>query len=143
MKEVNKELMLQVAKHIRANAMNFNMNVLAKENECETIACIAGWTILLKDVDSLDNLIEEHQGLKSPKIGWEQKARELLGLEKNQADHLFFHSHWPDKYKDRYRLAWTYRDTAFIAADLLEDIANGVIVLSNDPILHITPFVSN
>lgn len=82
---------------------------------CGTIACIGGWAYIL--------------GHSSPKRQMNpynllEKARKLLGLDKNQSGVLFCGSgnDWPTKFKQRFEKVKTPTAKAKVAADFLDEV---------------------
>jgi hypothetical protein len=76
--------------------------------KCGTVACIAGWMVLLAD--------GKKSYLTAPEI--QARAEEILGKD---ADRRLFGTHaWPDNFKDRYDNAKTRRGKALAAAARIE-----------------------
>jgi hypothetical protein len=60
---------------------------------CGTVACIAGWTTIVGD--NLDP--QKAVGFEAP-----YRAKELLEIDHEQADRLFYVSNWPEELADAY-----------------------------------------
>jgi len=71
---VNLELFDQVLAHIEAHPEQWDQSVWLAENECGTVGCFAGWTVILGG--GARNHVE-------------QSAADLLGVDDVTADALF------------------------------------------------------
>jgi hypothetical protein len=106
---INVELLRRVKAHILAEPSRFDMGEFIIEGDaartfavkfdrpappCGTIACIAGWAVLLSDDDPPSDAEEI-----------ELRANALLGLTPEMGDRLFFTTEWPERFKQSYREA--------------------------------------
>ena len=66
---------------------------------CNTVGCIAGWTILngLKDPARAARRMREKLGFE----GYAYAARIKLGLLASESDRLFFPRNWPERFERR------------------------------------------
>lgn len=90
----------RVADHIEANPSVLDMSIYVEFGRgCGTVGCIAGWAVLLSDgpdAVKLGDPYEEDDGywVRHPATGEpvsiEERAAELLGLNKMQADYWFY-----------------------------------------------------
>lgn len=133
---MNKELLLKVKAHILEEPRRLNMSEwkqtakpglevkagyeagkqwaadvyvkLTKKTAppCNTVACIAGWTVLLGDPGATYDVIN---------VGY--KASQLLGLD---SDILFFPKNWPEPFKSTYPKCKTSRDRARLVAKVID-----------------------
>lgn len=84
---------------------------------CGTVACFAGWAILLKlkpevtQVRSVPFFVDEDP---------QESAERYLRLSREQSDKLFFTDNWPKRFSNRYRLADTPQKRAAIAAKRID-----------------------
>lgn len=87
-------LLRKVQKRILNNPKQVNMSFFCSEDNCGTIACIAGWIIIEsgftpEQVKSLGQIYYEKQNA----VG---KASELLGIPSSDVRRLFYSEHWPN-----------------------------------------------
>jgi hypothetical protein len=101
---------------------------------CNTVGCIAGWTAIHGMADSAlpkvtFNGIEMVDVTEIPDV--ELEARELLGLEKDQAQALFYlpnwlvvehgdYKAWPKKFADAYAKAKTAKQRAKVTCERID-----------------------
>lgn len=85
---------------------------------CNTVGCIAGWATMLsiKDMTQL---------LQFGVQDFIRNGRRLLGLSDNEANVLFYISHWPESFRDEYKRY--SEDSSFEAAQKRADIVGRVI----------------
>lgn len=94
---LNTELLLQVKQRILAEPRQFDMTNWFRKYapghipNCGTTACIAGWAICCAEKIT-------------PAVAYEKFRRrsdvlQLLGLNKAQAECLFYEENWPDEYQ--------------------------------------------
>ncbi len=122
----NKELMLRVASYIRTHPSEFNMRTVINQRGCGTTACIAGTTLLLNKGERSVKDFDGHINWKN--YSWCWSASNALGLTEEEGQQIFHWMNWPSEYRVRYLMA-TGEEEANIAADLLEDLANGRLKL--------------
>lgn len=117
-------LLRRVKEHILTEPRRFTMERWLDENDlegnhppCGTAACIAGWTVLLKD------------GRQVTSLGIASRAAELLGLGTRdvgdyevftKANSLFFVKNWPKRYKRAYSRTRKLANRARIAGQRIE-----------------------
>lgn len=119
---MNTRLLRRVQKAIVANAAHFDMNkggeMLKLEDvthssepehaqTCGTAACIAGFTVLIKDGKAADSWVDIAN-----------RATELLGLDCSA--NLFWISEWPYQYRVLYRRAETATERAKAASKRID-----------------------
>lgn len=131
-KRINVRLLRKVQKAILAHAAHFDMGEWGKglradevlhdeppESECGTVACIAGFTVLIEDGRTGDNVAT--------------RAAELLNLDydydrnDSTGDMLFLLSNWPTRFRARYRKAQRNITRARIAVERINHfiVTNG------------------
>jgi len=105
--------------------------------DCDTTACIAGWTVLEAWADMFDQLKVEHaengssltpfigSPFADPVWGIPAKAREVLGLEEDESDILFSEDWLPRDYSDTDDHVTLCKKTA----EALRDMASGKSVV--------------
>lgn len=81
--------------------------------ECGTVACIAGWALLL----GKQRLVEG-----SPWYSVERRAEKILGLSKDSGESLFRVYGWPARLCEKYRSATTPAKRAKIAAARIDHL---------------------
>lgn len=104
---INVELLERVKAHILEEPTRFDMGDFVIQGEylenfaanfgrpippCGTIACIAGWAVLLSEGQT--------SGAGSDV---QAEAEALLGLSVEQRERLFYTSNWPKKFNEAYR----------------------------------------
>ncbi len=122
---MNKELLERVAQHIEAEPRRLQMSSWVEaspKSPCGTTACIAGWAVLLTapdfdaalDVARTPTLDDEgaddswaHEARVLRTVGrededFDQAGRELLGIDRQQADRLFYMIGWPAEFVSGY-----------------------------------------
>lgn len=98
--KMNKQLLLKVAALIKAEPRKLDMSVIISRDmrqlenppPCGTVGCIAGWAMRVSGKRTTDAL------LRSP---------ELLGIDYDQAQRLFFVENWPERFRIGYSAATT------------------------------------
>lgn len=123
---MNVKLLRKVKRQILKEPKQFAMRYLYSEPSagdaankipnCGTAACIAGWT------HAIDQNIPPSECEKN-KWKLTVSAGELLGIDNEQEDRLFFLEYWPERFSATYTRAtdkhqWTRR--ARIAAERIE-----------------------
>lgn len=71
---------------------------------CNTVGCIAGWGIILesgKPESKFQTLVEPIRELSKERKSVVNRAAKLLGINKAQAEDLFFLNSWPIKFNRR------------------------------------------
>lgn len=131
--KLNVRLLRRIQKHILEEPLRFLMRtqlmkrtpgaVIATDDwrerqqvpECGTVACIAGWALLLSHQPIREN---------SPWGSVRSRAAKILGLPPTVVDNdeLFQVWGWPEKFRARYREATLPRTRAKIAADRIEHL---------------------
>jgi hypothetical protein len=96
---MNVDLLLKIKERIISHPASFNMSRWGckvdptEEHPCGTIACIAGWAVILTDTPvnwigySMEDVCVQ--------------AKELLGISWSQAN-LFYPDYWPSPFKEEY-----------------------------------------
>ena len=120
---MNIELLQRVRDHILEDPRRLNMhewiiNVSKKHANtwnhryppCGTIACIAGWTILLAYPE------KKQEYISNP----EQVAANILQIDDRQARELFYIGQWPVDYQKRYLGECTLKEMAQAAAGRID-----------------------
>jgi hypothetical protein len=124
---MNKELLLKVRDHIGAEVNRLAMSTgarFAKEGTrkslpllrhsppyvteevkapaCGTLACIAGWSVILSDQHR--DVVRADDGGEQfiPWIDIKVLARDVLRLGYQQAEKLFYVDYWPEPYRTNY-----------------------------------------
>lgn len=94
---MNTELLLRVADHIEAMPESFDLaywaRPAAQDDICDTVACVAGWTVMIADPMVRLAVIKrpERMGGVFP---WQETARCYLELTGRQASNLFVSGAW-------------------------------------------------
>lgn len=86
----NTALGYRVLDHILTHPQQHSQDVYYAEGECGTVACFAGWTVLLSGY-TLDDGYDGYDPTGKPveDLDIHDTAAELLGLTKDEAIHLF------------------------------------------------------
>jgi len=105
---MNIELLNRIQQKILADPTSFQMETFFAppwpEDDCDTAACIAGWTLLLSGKNKACDVAEE--------------AAKVLGITLKQAALLFYEGGWPEKFRLRSKV---YSDKAAqLAADRID-----------------------
>lgn len=84
---------------------------------CNTVGCIAGWAVLLKEHKKTETFQQARQRFYAevkikPRLNYCDRAQRLLKLERTQAYRLFYVNEWPDKFQRDYNRAETPRGRA-------------------------------
>lgn len=149
---MNIERLRQVRDKIRNSPRHFNMHqgiTLAKFspmqrpvptvpvgeafNECGTVACIAGWTVILIEPEAQ----VPFSFTLSNELNWmtiSERARQILGLTPQQADDLFHLSDWPANWANEFYSARSDKDRARIAARRLTDFIRKEIARTKEEV---------
>lgn len=91
------KLLRRVQKHIKEekNRWSWSWGFESTESPCGTKACIGGWTVILshseKEIQRLTN-----ENRLWTLLGCSTDARDILGLDQDQANRLFFQ--WPEQF---------------------------------------------
>jgi len=117
---MNVELLQKVKEHVLEEPSRFQMgDVIHRANpgesycdlgieitvpKCGTVACIAGWSLVLS-------------GERSTDMG---KAEELLGISDVEGDRLFLMGRWPNEFESRFSSADNPQERANIAAERID-----------------------
>ena len=124
---MNVELLRKVQKHILEEPKRFDMSTFAEwvmgskyAPTCGTTACIAGWAVFLGKNVTLS--AETVRMTWTNALGFEDAARELLGINRLQAEKLFYSFEWPQPYRQRFDEARTFKGKAEAAADRIEHL---------------------
>ena len=89
--------LMDAAAVIKAQPEHFDMWAdIAHTDECGTIACLAGWVLILKDPDTYNNPETRYcwNGLDPDDIAVERRAIDYLRMTKRTIP-LFYLSRWP------------------------------------------------
>src|SRR4051794_35671812 len=106
---MNLALLLEIADRIAKQPAAFDMREWAAKSDCGTEACIAGWAMLLSDIEpALGPSDECHE------VNFNDGAR-LLDLSLSEAQALFHLHRWPTEFWWQYRVAKTAEEAAVIA----------------------------
>lgn len=128
---LNVKLLRKVKKHILAEPKRFHMGdwatFWAKSERkpkyvppCRTVACIAGWTVLLaKPLLWKRFMADNVKDICQTSINPETEAATLLGMSRHEASSMFYTSNWPDQFADQYDMA-NREEKAVIAANRIE-----------------------
>jgi len=115
---VDVKLLRKVKKMILAQPKRFDMDsfgrrVPAEEGgpRCGTVACIAGWAVILK------KKVPRNPHAEMPPIGRED-GMEALDIDYDQAARLFYDEEWPEQFRDY--VADGSKESACIAARRIE-----------------------
>lgn len=98
---MNTELMLRVADAIEAHPERFDMSEWIYADPCGTSGCIAGWTVMTACGDRLRVYNTKQITLDGHVAGTASLAQDLLGLDDETADNLFFMSEWPNDIREQ------------------------------------------
>lgn len=128
---MNAENLRTLAHELRADPDSYDQTTLGEATPCGTVACIAGHAARLAKKD----------GLSVP-TGITDTAGEWLDLDSDESDVLFSANPdcckgvcgrgWPRRWARRYTAALlgdTPESPAFVAADLLDALADGTVTL--------------
>lgn len=109
---MNESLLRQVQAQILDEPRRFDMDQWFNTNDCNTAACICGWSAAIHyGVDSLEAVCAKTGIDARPVIaGWSQidyhgglklmaRVTEILGISGEQAQRLFFDDRWPTPFK--------------------------------------------
>jgi hypothetical protein len=131
---LNVKLLRQVKKHILAEPTRLRMDTWVKKGKpgefvttlnpgydepmefefptCGTVGCIAGWTVMLNNPDS----ITENQS-----VYMDDFARDILGIDDDLASFkLFFVDHWPIELMSEYYAAKSTDERAQIVGRVID-----------------------
>lgn len=139
---MSKRLLRRVARHILEEPRRFDMGDWAYDHPkseggpaCNTTACIAGWSLLLKqepkvraltlgNSDLLEKLIFGSRSTSDPM----RRGAEALGIPRRLAAGLFLSHCWEPPFDDAYRSARSYRAEAEVAVRYIDHICkNGLL----------------
>jgi len=87
--------LLHVVHHIRKHPELFEMSDWCQHTECGTVACLAGHTVIL---DQLERGTILDPALVYAPDSWGRKAEQILGLTVEEAGRLFHVSDWPEQF---------------------------------------------
>ena len=90
---INIDLLEKVCDHIQAHPELIDMTKWVREEDCGTVACIAGHTCLLSGYKAVEGKkYTMKRGVE--RISIQDEAQKLLGLDDEQAADLFFTGNW-------------------------------------------------
>jgi hypothetical protein len=93
---------------------------------CNTVGCIAGWTIFLNKPEVVDQMKAAFEDAPEfiynycETLSPSQDAAKLLKLNAEQRQRLFFTSDWPLPFRLAYKRARTAKGRAKVTADRIE-----------------------
>lgn len=90
-------------------SLNCSVDRQRKMPGCGTVACIAGWTVLLA-----------HKKRAAMRYGFSKTAEELLGLREDDARKLFNVEHWSAHYRNLWIKTQSLSKRAAIAARVID-----------------------
>ena len=106
---MNIALLLRIADRIAKQPEAFDMREWVAKSDCGAEACIAGWAMLLTDVEpAFGSSDQAHE------TNFNHSA-ELLGLSLPQAQSLFHLHRWPTEFWWEYKAAKTAEEAATVA----------------------------
>lgn len=109
---LNRELLLQVRGHILAEPESLDMDTVVEQWACGTVACIAGWTLLLAGVSPAEIHSKD----------WDEISAEAmcaLGV-RGASEGIFYVDCWPDDLRGRYDRSTKPATRAGLAAERID-----------------------
>jgi hypothetical protein len=106
--KINIPLLLEVKEQILQHPDEFNMNIWL----CDTTACIGGWALLLANKKTGPKQYMDIWGKGIPE--------DVLGLNLNQSNILFYERFWPHEIRLAFENATTCQQRAKIAAKRID-----------------------
>lgn len=136
---LNVELLERVKAHILEEPKRLAMGTFAERNEeapCGTVACIAGWSLVLekgarmvtkKLADFGEGYYEDHFVYRNnrPIDDPHEHAKKILGLTEEEAMTLFYVEDWPDDLTVNYMAAKRPDKRALITAARIDRLIAG------------------
>lgn len=126
--KMNVKLLRKVKRHILEEPKRLDMNTFVSRRmswrpeeerpECGTVACVAGWAVLLDRIDKGKGLPRRVDNSFYMRVALNAGA--LLGLSYEESNRLFMFSGWPKELDHAYYAATTPRQRARVTARRIE-----------------------
>lgn len=121
---MNTKLLLEIKQDILEHPKRFRMDkfVVAIDSiaPCGTAACIAGFAVIRNQERWWRGWAKTGRKLINKGENVQILAGQLLGLDEEQEERLFFTEYWPDKFREAYGMAETREHSAEIAAQRID-----------------------
>ncbi len=120
--KLNVELLKEVARAIVEHGECFDMDHWFREKQCNSTACIAGWTVFVAEAKGRtlpETLLGYFYRTADAALGIADRAELLLFGRVTATNQLFYYDRWPKKFREALGVAGTPGMKAKVAADYI------------------------